>query len=82
MDKTIFRISPYSAPMRENTDQKNSEYGHFARRTSHGFHVMFKINPFQPSVTFYMKTIFCCYKANQMTGFCAKYITGLKKVKD
>ena len=24
-------ISPYLAQMRENTDQKNSEYGHFLR---------------------------------------------------
>ena len=24
-------ISPYSVLMRENTDQKNSEYGHFSR---------------------------------------------------
>ena len=27
----ILRISPYSVRMRENTDQKNSEYGHFLR---------------------------------------------------
>ena len=26
----ILRISPYSVRMRENTDQKNSEYGHFS----------------------------------------------------
>ena len=25
----ILRISPYSVRMRENTEQKNSEYGHF-----------------------------------------------------
>ena len=25
----ILRICPYSVRMRENTDQKNSEYGHF-----------------------------------------------------
>ena len=25
-----YRISPYSVRMRENTDQKNSEYGHFS----------------------------------------------------
>ena len=25
----IFRISPYSVQIRENTDQNNSEYGHF-----------------------------------------------------
>ena len=25
----ILRISPYSVRMRENTDQNNSEYGHF-----------------------------------------------------
>ena len=27
---SILRISPYSMQMRENTDQKNSEYGHFS----------------------------------------------------
>ena len=27
--REIFRISPYSIRMRENTDQKNSEYSHF-----------------------------------------------------
>ena len=27
-------ISPYSIRMRENTDQKNSEYGHFLRSAS------------------------------------------------
>ena len=27
----ILRISPYSVQMRENTDQNNSEYGHFLR---------------------------------------------------
>ena len=27
----ILRISAYSVQMRENTDQKNSEYGHFLR---------------------------------------------------
>ena len=27
----ILSISPYSVQMRENTDQKNSEYGHFSR---------------------------------------------------
>ena len=27
----ILRISPYSVPMQENTDQKNSEYVHFPR---------------------------------------------------
>ena len=27
----ILRISPYSARMRENTDQNHSEYGHFLR---------------------------------------------------
>ena len=26
----ILRISPYSVRLRENTDQKNSEYGHFS----------------------------------------------------
>ena len=27
----ILPISPYSVQMRENTDQNNSEYGHFSR---------------------------------------------------
>ena len=27
----ILRISPYLVQMRENTDQKNSDYGHFSR---------------------------------------------------
>ena len=27
----IWRIFPYSVQMRENTDQKNCEYGHFSR---------------------------------------------------
>ena len=27
---SIFRDTPYSVRMRENTDQKNSEYGHFS----------------------------------------------------
>ena len=30
----ILRISPHSVRMRENTDQKNSEYGHFSRSDS------------------------------------------------
>ena len=30
----IRSISPYSVQMRENTDQKNSEYGHFWRSDS------------------------------------------------
>ena len=30
----ILRVSPYSVRMRENTDQNNSEYGHFSRRGS------------------------------------------------
>ena len=28
----ILRISPYSVRLQENTDQNNSEYGHFLRR--------------------------------------------------
>ena len=28
----ILRISPYSVRMKENTDQKNLEYGHFSRK--------------------------------------------------
>ena len=29
--ETIRSISPYSVQKQENTDQKNSEYGHFSR---------------------------------------------------
>ena len=36
----ILRVSPYSIRMRENTDQKNSEYGHFWPVS------VLKINPF------------------------------------
>ena len=31
MERSL-RISPYSVRMRENTDQNNSEYGHFLQR--------------------------------------------------
>ena len=31
LDTSLPRISPYSVRMRENTDQNNSEYGHFLR---------------------------------------------------
>ena len=31
----ILRISPHLVRMRENTDQKNSEYGHFSRSVRH-----------------------------------------------
>ena len=34
----IRSISPYSVRMRENTDQKNSEEGHFSRRLSEKCH--------------------------------------------
>ena len=33
-EKLIRNISPYSVQMRENTDEKNSEYGHFPRSVS------------------------------------------------
>ena len=33
-------ISPYSVRIRENTDQKNSEYGHFSRNVS--FSIIFQ----------------------------------------
>ena len=31
----IRSVSPYSVRMRDNTDQKNSEYGHFSRSVKH-----------------------------------------------
>ena len=37
----IIRTSPYSVRMRENMDQKNSEYGHFSRNVS--FYIAAKI---------------------------------------
>ena len=33
----LLPISPYSVQMRENTDQKNSEHGHFSRSLSYTF---------------------------------------------
>ena len=33
-EKQIRNISPYSVRMRENTDEKNSEHGHFPRSAS------------------------------------------------
>ena len=46
----------------------------------HSFHITFLrlMNPFQPSVAFYIKTI---YRANQVTGFYMKCCTILKLVK-
>ena len=35
--REILCISPYSLQMRENTDQENTEYGHFSRGLSSGF---------------------------------------------
>ena len=50
----ILRISPYSIQMQENTDQNNSEYGHFSRI------ITLKIGTFQTiSGRNYLK----CYKA-------------------
>ena len=34
-DGEILHISPYSVQMRENTDQNNSEYGHFLHSYSY-----------------------------------------------
>ena len=36
----ILCISPYSAQMRKNTDQNNSEYGHFLRSANHKYHYL------------------------------------------
>ena len=41
----ILLISPYLARMRENTDQKNSEYKHFLRSVKHVLVVMFYVIP-------------------------------------
>ena len=35
--REILCISLYSLQMRENTDQENTEYGHFSRGVSSGF---------------------------------------------
>ena len=40
----ILRISPYSVLMRENTDQNNSEYGHFLRSDMKGTRKYFDAN--------------------------------------
>ena len=34
----ILRISPYSVQMRQNTDQNNSEYGHFSRNVEKSYY--------------------------------------------
>ena len=34
----ILRISPYSVLIREDTDQKNSEYGYFSRSDTHSYY--------------------------------------------
>ena len=38
----IFRISPYSVPIRENADQNNSEYGNFWRSDDNTPYVAFE----------------------------------------
>ena len=42
---TLLRISPYSVRMWENTDQNNSEYGHFLRSDSQYMTLLFHVAP-------------------------------------
>ena len=46
----ILRFSPYSVRMRENTDQKNSEYGHFSHSVH--FECFFQIITTTPSTKY------------------------------
>ena len=59
--REILRISPYSVRMRENTDQKNSEYGHVSSSAY--------LNPFlaNVSILYLLKTpekpwVFRCFQ--------------------
>ena len=45
------------------------------------FHGSNLINPFQPSVAFYIETSHLIFIANQIIGFCMKWNTRLKWVK-
>ena len=39
------------------------------------------LNPFQPRVAFHIETSHSIFSANQITGFCRKCNTGVKRVK-
>ena len=52
----ILLISPYLAGMRENTDQKNSEYKHFLRSVKHVLVVMFYVIP---GIYFFIREKIC-----------------------
>ena len=69
--KSVFGV--FLVRMRENTDQKNSEYGHFLRSDV----FLEQMNPFYLSVAFHIEIghLICC--ANQMTDYYMKYNTGL-----
>ena len=65
--REIWSISPYSVRMRENADQRNSEYGHFSRilhllhnvKVYHYMHIAFqkKTYIFQADITLYFDTL-------------------------
>ena len=58
----IIRISPHSVQMQENTDQNNSEYGHFLRSNIWwSFHELsqFIFDSYKADLTFTI--LFCCF---------------------
>ena len=60
----ILSISPYSVRMRENTDQNNSEYGHFLRSV---YLTCFK------SVLHFLSILACILGHSFDTFFCSNY---------
>ena len=52
----ILRISPYSVRMRENTDQNNSEYGHFLHSISNCFLLIFFVKDYRKAREIYEKS--------------------------
>ena len=52
---------PYSVRMRENTDQNNSEYGHFSRSARHVFYEVFELLRIYLRLVFYINSGFSVY---------------------
>ena len=62
----VFRdtlISPYSVRMRENTDQNNSEYGHFSRSEFVSFGSLSVNQNWKLFILLYVKWVFSGYKS-------------------
>ena len=87
---------PYSARIRENTDQRISrEYEHISGSAKYEksvnwlattrlvtlIHDLKPVNPFHPSLVFHIETSHLIYTANQTAGFYIKCNTGLYWVK-